>query len=82
MLNLCLLLLFLQREELLIEGHIQPAIKIIAEQTTELGNDAGQTAFVNVNHCRMPIGVGIYTRFGVDDGDILEDVLIHVDSFR
>ena len=61
--------------------HIQPAIKIIAEQTTELGNDAGQTAFVNVNHCRMPIGVGIYTAL-VDDGDILEDVLIHVDSFR
>lgn len=82
MLHLYPALLFFQREELLIEGDVQPAVEVIAKQAPELGSDTGQTSFVDVNHCGMPVGVGIYTGFGMDDGDIPEDVVIRTEPLR
>lgn len=66
-------------EELLIEGYVQPTVEVVAKQAPELGSDTGQTTFVDVNHCGMPVGVGIYTGFGMDDGDIPEDVVIRAE---
>lgn len=82
MLHLCPALLFFQREELLIEGYVQPAVEVIAKQAPELGSDTGQTTFVDVNHCGMSVRVGIYTGFGMDDGDIPEDVVIRAEPLR
>ena len=82
MLHLCPALLFFQREELLIEGDVQPAVEVIAKQAPELGSDTGQTIFVDVNHCGMTVWVGIYTGFGMDDGDIPEDVVICAEPLR
>ena len=69
-------------EELLIEGYVQPTVEVVAKQAPELGSDTGQTTFVDVNHCGMPVGVGIYTGFGMDDGDIPEDVVIRAEPLR
>ncbi|WP_413227915.1 hypothetical protein [Bacteroides hominis] len=65
---------------MLIEGDVQPAVEVIAKQAPELGDDTGQTTFVDVNHCGMPVRVGIYTRLCVNDRDIPEDVVVHAET--
>lgn len=67
-------------EELLIEGYVQPAVEVIAKQIPKAGSDAGQTAFVDVDHCGMSVRVGIYTRLCVNDRDIPEDVVVHAET--
>ena len=75
-------MVLLLREESLIEGDVQVTRKITGKYFPNAGDDAGQSAFVRVDHCGVSVGVGIYLCRGMHDTGISGDVIILMKAFR